>query len=61
MLCSVGMGLAKTEAAAKRMRSVSDHHLRRIAAMLLTEGQEGSKDADELHCSCYREGLLEKK
>jgi hypothetical protein len=49
---SAGIGPAKVEAAAKIIRSVRDRGLKRTGMMLLTESQEGSKDTDELHCSC---------
>ena len=49
---SAGTGLAKEEAAAGTIRRVSDQRSRRVSARLLTENEEGSEDAGELHCGC---------
>ena len=49
---SAGIGLANVEAAARKVKPVSEERLKRVVAMLLTESQKGGEDAGELHCSC---------
>ena len=55
---SAGIGPAKAEAAAKTIRLVRDHGLKRVGMMLLTESQESGEDTNELHCSCWGGGLF---